>query len=67
MSLKDRFDTAMSISCAFCEQTEKPISKKNGSRKLNKEKLEAQVTKKNQKVHHRAYHVDRGTMEYGSL
>ena len=31
MSLKDRFDTAMSISHAFCEQTEKLISRKTVS------------------------------------
>ena len=28
MSLKDCFNTATSISCAFCEQTRKPISRK---------------------------------------
>ena len=28
MSLKDRFDTATSISRAFCEKTGKPISRK---------------------------------------
>ena len=27
MSLKDRFDSETSISRAFCEQTEKPISR----------------------------------------
>ena len=44
MSLKDRFDTAMSISRAFCEQTRKPIPrKKTVSRRLNKEKLVAQI------------------------
>ena len=37
MSLKDRFDTATSISRAFCEQTGKPISRKTVSRGLNKE------------------------------
>ena len=57
MSLKDRFDTATSISRAFCEQTEKPISRKTVSRRLNKEKLVARIScrkplisKKNQKV-----------------
>ena len=57
MSLKDRFDTAMSISWAFCEQTRKPISRKTVSRRLNKEKLVAWipcckplVSKKNQTV-----------------
>ena len=35
MSLKDRFDTATSISCAFCEQTEKPITRKTVFRILN--------------------------------
>ena len=43
MSLKDRFDTATSISLAFCEQTVKPISRKTVSRRLNKEKLVAWV------------------------
>ena len=58
MSLKDRFDTAMSISHAFCEQTGKPISRKTVSHRLNKEKLVARIlshklliSKKNQKVH----------------
>ena len=57
MSLKDRFDTAMSISRAFCEQTGNPISRKIVSRRLNKEKLVARIpcrkpliSKKNQKV-----------------
>ena len=57
MSLKDRFDTATSISCAFCEKTGKPIFRKTISRKLNKEKFVARITcrkplisKKNQKV-----------------
>ena len=57
MSLKDRFDTATSISHAFCKQTGKPISRKTVSRKLNKEKLVARIpcckpliAKKNQKV-----------------
>ena len=39
MSLKDRFDTAISISRAFCEQTGKPISRKSVSRWLNNEKI----------------------------
>ena len=58
MSLKDCFNTAMSISCAFCEQTGKPISRKTVSRRLNKEKLVARIlchkpliSKKNQKVY----------------
>ena len=58
MSLKDRFDTAISISHAFCEQTGKPISRKTISHWLNKEKLVARIpcckpliSKKNQKVH----------------
>ena len=57
MSLKNRFDTGTSISRAFCEQTEKPISRKTVSRRLNKEKLAARILcckplipKKNQKV-----------------
>ena len=58
MSLKDCFNTATSISCAFFEQTGKPISRKTVSHRLNKEKLVAQIpchkpliSKKNQKVH----------------
>ena len=58
MSLKDSFDTTMSISRSFCEQTGKPISRKTTSHRLNKEKLVAQIpcqkcmiSKKNQKVH----------------
>ena len=57
MSLKDRFDTAMSISRAFCEQTGKPISRKTVPCTLNKKKLVARIpcrkpliSKKNQKV-----------------
>ncbi len=57
MSLKDHFDTATSISHAFCEQTGKPISSKTVSCWLNKEKLVAWIpcckpliSKKNQKV-----------------
>ena len=57
ISLKESFDTATSISCAFCEQTGKPISRKTVSRRLNKEKLVARIpcrkpliSKKNQKV-----------------
>ena len=57
MSLKDRFDTATSISRAFCEQTGKPLTRKTVSRRLNKEKLVAwiscrkpMISKKNQKV-----------------
>ena len=57
MSLKDRFDTATSISRVFFEQTGKPISRKTVSHRLNKEKLVARipchkpfVSKKNQKV-----------------
>ena len=58
MSLKDSFDTATSISHAFCEQIGKPISRKTVSHRLNKEKLVAQIPchkpsilKKNQKIH----------------
>ena len=43
MSLKDRFDTATSISRAFCEQTGKTISGKTVSCRLNKEKLVARI------------------------
>ena len=57
MSLKDLFDTATSISHAFCEQTGKPISSKTVSSRLNKEKLVAWIpcckpliSKKNQTV-----------------
>ena len=57
MSLKDCFDTATSISRAFCEKTGKPIFKKRFPRRLNKEKLMARIpcrksliSKKNQKV-----------------
>ena len=57
MSLKDRFDTAVSIFHAFCEQTGKPIPRKTVFRRLNKEKLVAQIScrkllisKKNHKV-----------------
>ena len=57
MSLKDRFDSATSISRAFCEQTGKPIPRQTVSRRLNKEKLMARIAylkplilKKNQKV-----------------
>ena len=39
MSLKDRFDTATSISREFCEQTGKQLSRKTVFRRLNKEKL----------------------------
>ena len=53
MSLKDCFDTATSISCVFCEQTGKTVS-----RWLNEEKSVAwipcckpYISKKNQKVH----------------
>ena len=41
MSLKDHFDTATSISHAFCEQTGKPIARKTVSQRLDKEKLVA--------------------------
>ena len=57
MSLKDPFDTTMSVSCAFCEQTGKTISRKTVSYWLNKEKLvtlipccKPLISKKNQKV-----------------
>ena len=43
ISLKDRLNTVMSISCAFCVQTGMPISGKTVSRQLNKEKLVAQI------------------------
>ena len=59
MSLKECFDTAISISHAFCEQTGKPISRKTVSHRLNKEKLVARIpcckpliSKKNQNVQH---------------
>ena len=39
ISLKDRFDTAMYISRACCEQIRKPIFRKTVSRRLNTEKL----------------------------
>ena len=78
MSLKDHINAAMSISCAFHEQTGKPISRKTVSCRLNKEKLVARFPchkpldfKEKLKglswLHHRAYPVDSGTMEYGSL
>ena len=58
MSIKDHFDTATSISHAFCEQTGKPSSRKAVSCQLNKETLVARIpchkpliSKKNQKVH----------------
>ena len=58
MYLKDSFDSATSISCAFCEQTGKPIFRKTVSRRLDKEKLVTGIpcrkllnSKKNQKVH----------------
>ena len=41
--LRDRFDTATSISRAFCEQTRKPIFRKTVSPKLNKEKLVTRI------------------------
>ena len=57
MSLKDSFDTAMFISCAYRVQTGKPISRKTLSHRLNKEKLVARIPcqkplilKNNQKV-----------------
>ena len=57
MSLKDRFNTATSISCAFCEQTGKSMSRKAVSCRLDKEKLVAWIpchkpliSKKKQKV-----------------
>ena len=43
MSLKDRLDTATSISRAFYEQIGKPITRKTVSRRLNKEKLVARI------------------------
>ena len=56
MFLKDRFDSATSISRAFCKQTGKLICRKTVSRWLNKEKLVARIlcckpliSKKNQK------------------
>ena len=58
MSLKNCFDTAMSITCAFSEQIGKPISRKTVSHRLNNKKLVARIpchkpliSKKNQKVH----------------
>ena len=57
ISLKDRFDAAMTISRAFCVQTGKPISWKTVSRRLIKEKLvfripchKPLISKKNLKV-----------------
>ena len=57
MSLRDCFNTTMSLSRAFCERAGKPISRKIVSRRLNREKLVAWVpwhnpliSKKNQKV-----------------
>ena len=74
MSLKHRFNAEMSISRAFCKQTGKPIYRKIVSRRLNKEKLVAQIpcrkpliSKVSSWLRHRAYRVDRETMEYGSL
>ena len=45
MSLKDRFDTATSISRSFffVEQTGKPISRKTVFRSLNKERLVVRI------------------------
>ena len=43
MSLKNLFNTGISISHAFCAQTGKPISRKTISRWLNKEKLVAPI------------------------
>ena len=73
MSLKDLFNTATSISHAFCEQIGKPISRKAVSCRLNKAKLMSQTFDFKEKskgsfwLCHRAYRVDKGTMEYGSL
>ena len=44
MSLKNHFDTATSISHAFCELTGKPISRKTVSCRLNKKKLVAWIS-----------------------
>ena len=43
MSLKDRFGTATSISCVFCEPTGKPISRETVYPRLNKEKLVSRI------------------------
>ena len=44
MYLKDRFDTTTSISCAFCKQIGKPISRKTVLKtRLNKEKLASRI------------------------
>ena len=58
MSLIGCFNTVMPISCAFCEQTRKTITRKTVSHRLSKEKLVAWIpyckpliSKKNQKVH----------------
>ena len=76
MSLKDCFDTVMSILVHFVSKQENKSLKKTVSCMLNKEKLVAWIpchkpliSKKNQKVHldFATYRVDRGTMEYGSL
>ena len=57
ISLKERFDTAMSISHTFCEQTGKSISRKTVFCRLIQEKLVPQIaccklliSKENQKV-----------------
>ena len=67
----------MSISHALSEQIRKPISRKTVSPRLNKEKLVARIpcckpliskkTRKVRQLHHRAYRIDRETIEYGSL
>ena len=74
MSLKDRFNAATSVSCAFCSQTGKLIPRKTVSHGLNKENLVAQIPchkllilTKNQKIHLDFTIEDRGTLEYGSL
>ena len=57
MTLKDCFETAAFISCAFCKQAGKPTSRRTLSRWFNKEKLVARIPfrkplipKKNQTV-----------------
>ena len=43
MSLKDSFDSATSISRAFCESTGKPIPRETVSHRFNNEKLVARI------------------------
>ena len=76
MSLKDSFDTAMSISRAFSEKTAKPISRKNcfASVKLgnitDSDSMQQTFDFKEESkglswLRHRGR--DKGTIKYGSL